>query len=72
MSDLARFLPIVYNPTIGEACIKYDHIYRQTPWHVSIKRRGRVKEVLRNSPQKDVRFICVTDGGHPWAWGPWR
>ena len=30
MSDPARFLPIVYDPTIGEACLKFGHIYRQT------------------------------------------
>ena len=29
MSDPARFLPIVYDPTIGEACLKFGHIYRQ-------------------------------------------
>ena len=28
MSDPARFLPIVYDPTIGEACLKFGHIYR--------------------------------------------
>jgi malate dehydrogenase (oxaloacetate-decarboxylating)(NADP+) len=64
MSDPARFLPIVYDPTIGEACLKFGHIYRQTRgMYLSITRRGSVKEVLRNWPQKDVRFICVTDGG---------
>ena len=64
MSDPARFLPIVYNPTVGEACLKFGHIYRQTRgMYLSINRRGKVKEVLRNWPQKDVRFICVTDGG---------
>ena len=26
MSDPARFLPIVYDPTIGEACLKFGHI----------------------------------------------
>ena len=31
--------------------------------YLSMTRRGKVKEVLRNWPQKDVRFICVTDGG---------
>jgi len=64
MSDPARFLPIVYDPTIGEACLKFGHIYRQARgMYLSIARRGKVKEILKNWPQKDVRFICVTDGG---------
>ena len=64
MSDPARFLPIVYDPTIGEACLKFGHIYRQARgMYLSISRRGKVKEVLKNWPLKDVRFICVTDGG---------
>ena len=64
MSDPAYFLPIVYDPTIGEACLKFDHIYRQTRgMYLSMTRRSKVKEVLRNWPQKDIRFICVTDGG---------
>jgi malate dehydrogenase (oxaloacetate-decarboxylating)(NADP+) len=64
MSDPARFLPIVYDPTIGEACLKFGHIYRQTRgMYLSMTRRGDVKEVLRNWTQKDVRFICVTNGG---------
>jgi len=64
MSDPARFLPIVYDPTIGEACLKFGHIFRQTGgMYLSIERRGKVKEILKNWPQKDIRFICVTDGG---------
>jgi len=64
MSDPARFLPIVYDPTIGEACLKFGHIYRHPRgMYLSMIRRGKVKDVLKNWPQKDVRFICVTDGG---------
>jgi malate dehydrogenase (oxaloacetate-decarboxylating)(NADP+) len=64
MSDPARFLPIVYDPTIGEASLKFGHIYRQARgMYLSIARRGEVKDILKNWPQKDVRFICVTDGG---------
>lgn len=64
MSDPARFLPIVYDPTIGEACLKFSHIFRgPRGMYLSIKRRGHVQEVLRNWPEKDVRIICVTDGG---------
>src|ERR1700726_807735 len=64
MSDPARFLPIVYDPTIGEACLKFGHIYRQPRgMYLSITRRGKVKDILKNWPQKDIRFIFVTDGG---------
>ncbi len=64
MSDPARFLPIVYDPTIGEACLKFGHIYRQPRGlYLSIERKGRVREVLGNWPEKDVRVICVTNGG---------
>ncbi len=64
MSDPERFLPIVYDPTIGEACLKFGHIYRRTRgMYLSITHKGRVKEVLRNWPVKDIRVICVTDGG---------
>lgn len=64
MSDPARFLPIVYDPTIGEACLKFGHIYRQARgMYVSIERRGKVRDILRNWPRQDIRFICVTDGG---------
>jgi malate dehydrogenase (oxaloacetate-decarboxylating)(NADP+) len=64
MSDPARFLEIVYDPTIGEACLKFDQIYRRPRgMYLSITRKGHVKEVLRNWPVKDVRFICVTNAG---------
>ena len=40
------------------------HIYRQPRgMYLSMSRRGKVKEVLKNWPERDVRFICVTDGG---------
>jgi len=64
MSDPARFLPIIYDPTIGEACLKFSHIFRQPRgMYLSIERRGQVKSILENWPERDVRFICVTNGG---------
>src|SRR5262249_17300402 len=69
MDDPARFLPIVYDPTVGDACLKFRHLFRgPRGMYISMNQRGRgragrVKEVLRNWPQKDVRVICVTDGG---------
>jgi len=63
MSDPAQFLPIVYTPTVGEACEQFGHILRRPKGlYLSIKRKGRVREILRHWPERDVRFIVVTDG----------
>jgi len=63
MSDPATYMPLVYTPTVGEACQKFAHIFREARGiYLPISARGRVKELLRNWPEKDVRFIVVTDG----------
>jgi len=64
MSDPARFLPILYTPTVGEACLKFGHIFRRPRGlYLSLKHKGRVAQVLRNWPIRDVRVICATTGG---------
>jgi malate dehydrogenase (oxaloacetate-decarboxylating)(NADP+) len=63
MSDPAGFMPLVYTPTVGEACQKFDHIFHAARGvYLPISAKGRVKRLLSNWPQKDVRFIVVTDG----------
>lgn len=62
-SDPATFMPLVYTPTVGEACQKFDHIFRASRGvYLPITARGRLKSLLANWPQRDVRFIVVTDG----------
>ena len=64
MSDPVTFIPLVYDPTIAEACRKYGHLYRRPKgMYLTRQMKGRLKEVLRNWPQKEVRFICVSSGG---------
>jgi malate dehydrogenase (oxaloacetate-decarboxylating)(NADP+) len=63
MSDPSSFMPIVYTPTVGEACQKFNHIFRAARgMYLSSNARGRLREVLSHWPQKEVRFIVVTDG----------
>jgi malate dehydrogenase (oxaloacetate-decarboxylating)(NADP+) len=63
MSDPAAFMPIVYTPTVGEASQKFNHFFRSTRGvYLPITAQGRLKDLLANWPDKDVRFIVVTDG----------
>src|SRR5882672_6377290 len=64
MSDPARFMPIVYDPTVADACLAFGHIYRRTRgMYITRDMKGRIAEVLGNWPTRDVRFICVSTGG---------
>ena len=64
MSDPARFIPILYDPTVADACEAFGHIYRRSRgMYITREMKGRIAEVLRNWPEPDVRFICVSTGG---------
>ena len=63
MSDPARFLPLVYTPTVGEACQRFGHILRRPRgMYITAHHRGRIRELLQNWPYRGVRFIVVTNG----------
>ena len=64
MSDPVGFIPILYDPTVADACLAFGHIYRRARgMYLSREMNGRIGEILRNWPTRDVRFICVSTGG---------
>lgn len=63
MENLEEMLPILYTPTVGQACQQYGYIFRRPRGvYVSARDRGHMQEIFSNWPHEDVRIIVVTDG----------
>ena len=60
---LEEMLPLIYTPTVGEACQKFSLIYRRKRGlFIGYDDRDRIDRILRNATKKKVKVIVVTDG----------
>lgn len=63
IDHIEELMPLVYTPTVGQACQEFAHIFRQPRgFYITPEDRGSIRRILNNWPERDVRMIVVTDG----------
>ncbi|SHO49862.1 NAD-dependent malic enzyme [Desulfopila aestuarii] len=63
IDNIEDLMPIVYTPTVGQACLEYGQIFRRPRGiYITPNDSGKIADLLGNWPHKDIRVIVVTDG----------
>jgi malate dehydrogenase (oxaloacetate-decarboxylating)(NADP+) len=63
LEHIDQILPLIYTPTVGEACKTFSHIAREPKGlFITPDDRGQIRRILSNWPNTDIRVIVVTDG----------
>ncbi len=63
MENIREIMPLIYTPTVGQACKEFANIFRtEKGFYITANDRGRIREILDNWPNKDIRIIVITDG----------
>ena len=63
IDHIDELMPLIYTPTVGQACQEFAHIFRQPRgFYITPDDRGQIGNILKNWAESDVRMIVVTDG----------
>ena len=63
IEHIDRILPLIYTPTVGQACKEFSHITREPKgFFITPDDRGKIRQLLGHWPSKQIRIIVVTDG----------
>lgn len=63
MDNIEEIMPLIYTPTVGQACKEFAHIFRQPKgFYITPEDKGDIRKILDNWPEDDVRVIVITDG----------
>ncbi|MEO1282933.1 MAG: NAD-dependent malic enzyme [Pseudomonadota bacterium] len=63
MENISEVMPLIYTPTVGQACREFAHIFRRPRgFYITPDDRGDIRRILDNWSEGDVRVVVVTDG----------
>jgi len=63
LENIEELLPIIYTPTVGEACREFSEIYHHPKgFFITPEDKGQIAEMIDNWPEKEVKVVVITDG----------
>ena len=63
IEHINELMPIIYTPTVGQACQEFAQIFRDTRGlYITSEDAGSVQTIVDNWPDDNVRLIVVSDG----------
>ena len=63
IDNINEVMPLIYTPTVGQACKEFAHIFRQPKgFYITPEDKGQIRRMLDNWQNNDVRIIVITDG----------
>jgi malate dehydrogenase (oxaloacetate-decarboxylating) len=63
LSDVKKYMPIVYTPTVGEGCQRFSEVWRKPRGlFLSYPNKARIEKILSHKRYDNVKAIVVSDG----------